>query len=126
MQAYEHKAQSLLVDFCGANHNNTDKTDPAFQAYWVKSYCTYNGKNSFGVKAVHPFISFYPYIILCVAIGLFFIDKIVEILFNNSEKLDKFYKIQVLLGNGQFFCVQHWGRTGAKGQMNVDGTLPAA
>lgn len=43
-----------------------------------------------------------------------------------SKNVDKFYKIQVLLGNGQFFCVQHWGRTGAKGQMNVDGALPAA
>ena len=89
-------------DFCGANHTNTDTTDPltykpdpGFQAWWVARYCTYNGRNEVGKQAVHPFISFYPYIILGVAIGLFSIDKIIEILFNAKEKLDKFYKILV-------------------------------
>ena len=72
--------------------------DPGFYAYWVIRYCTYNGKNGDedeADKAVSPFLSFYPYIILGVAIGLFFIDKILEILFNAKEKMDKFYKVLV-------------------------------
>ena len=79
-------------DFCGANHTNTN-TDPEFQSWWVARYCTYNGKNAMGNQAVHPFISFYPYIILCLGIALFSIDKIVEILFSAKEKLEKFYKV---------------------------------
>ena len=69
--------------------------DPAFQAWWVARYCTYNGKNKEEKDAVHPFISFYPYIILGLGISLFSIDKIVEILFNATEKLDKFHKVLV-------------------------------
>ena len=38
-------------------------------------------------------ISFYPYIILGLAIALFSIDKIVKIPFNAGKKLDKFYKV---------------------------------
>ena len=93
-------------DFCGAEHRNIDNAtgnwneengtfseNPKFQAWWVARYCTYNGKNSREKDAVHPFISFYPYIILGLAITLFSIDKIIQILFNAGEKLDKFYKL---------------------------------
>ena len=56
-------------------------------------YCTFKGKNARGEDAINQFISFYPYITLCLAIALFSIDKIVKIPFNAGEKLDKFYKI---------------------------------
>ena len=69
--------------------------NPKFGDWWTARYCTYNGKNAKGKDAVHPFISFYPYIILGLAIFLFSIDKIVQILFNAGEKLEKFHKLLV-------------------------------
>ena len=96
-------------DFCGENHRNIDNTtgnwnanltgpyleDPEFQAWWVVRYCPYNGRNLKGDYAVSRFLQFYPYIILTLALTLFFIDKIVKIPFNAEEKLDKFYKLLV-------------------------------
>ena len=62
-------------------------------AVWVNKYCTFKGKNSQGEEAINQLISFYPYIILGLAIALFSIDKIVKIPLQAGEKLDKFYKL---------------------------------
>ena len=79
-------------------------TDPVFSAWWVARYCTYSGKNDRHKDAVHKFIQFYPYIILGLGIFLFSIDKIVQILFNAGEKVEKFHKLlkdNKLLGDGE-------------------------
>ena len=62
-------------------------------AVWVNKYCTFKGKNSQGEEAISQLISFYPYIILGLAIALFSIDKIVKIPLQAGEKLDKFYRL---------------------------------
>ena len=62
-------------------------------AVWVNKYCTFKGKNSQGEEAINQLISFYPYIILGLAIALFSIDKIVKIPLQAGEKLDKFYRL---------------------------------
>ena len=77
------------------NSTGNWREDPKFSAWWVVRYCTYNGKNAHGHDAVSKFLSFYPYIILALALVLFFVDKIVKIPFNAEEKLEKFYKLLV-------------------------------
>ena len=71
------------------------KVDPGYSPFWVKSYCSYNGLNEKSHPAVHPFISFYPYILLGLTLILFSIDKIFQTFFGAGEKLEKFHKLLV-------------------------------
>lgn len=46
-----------------------------------------------------------------------------------AQNIDKFYTVQVVAADASptdHWCVCHWGRTGTKGQVKVDGPMPLA
>ena len=81
-----------LEDYCG---NNTGKTNPGFNAWWVKKHCTYNG-------SVDEFLLYYPYFVLMIATSLFAIEKLFQSLMKGNMYLEKFYSLLVkekIIGN---------------------------
>jgi len=75
-------------DFCSAEMTNINKTNPGFNAWWVKKFCTYNG-------SVDNFLLYYPYFLLLMALLLFALERIFLITFNAGNKLEKFYHLLV-------------------------------
>eukprot|EP00092_Neocalanus_flemingeri_P069496 GFUD01085180.1.p1 GENE.GFUD01085180.1~~GFUD01085180.1.p1 ORF type:complete len:487 (-),score=116.41 GFUD01085180.1:160-1620(-) len=75
-------------DHCQANgevfFNN--KTVPGFNLWWVKKYCTMNG-------SVDPFMLYFPYFLLLIALGLVFIERVFSRAFHAGTKLEKFYSL---------------------------------
>ena len=77
-----------LEDYCGNNITNTGKTNPGFNAWWVKKYCTYNG-------SVDNFLLYYPYFVLVIALILFAMERLFLKAFQAGNKLEKFYSLLV-------------------------------
>eukprot|EP00092_Neocalanus_flemingeri_P026006 GFUD01028186.1.p1 GENE.GFUD01028186.1~~GFUD01028186.1.p1 ORF type:complete len:488 (+),score=99.87 GFUD01028186.1:471-1934(+) len=83
----------LDCNFCQEDHcqaqgkiyfNNL--TDPGFNAWWVKKFCTMSG-------AVDPFMLYFPYFLLIIAMSLFFIERVFSKIFEAGDKLEKFYNL---------------------------------
>ena len=70
------------------NQTNQDKTDPAFNAWFVKKFCTMNG-------SVNNIMLYFPYILLIMAMLLVFIERLFLKVFKAGSKLDKFYSLLV-------------------------------
>jgi len=94
----------LDCNFCQADHCQTDEetftnnlTDPKFNAWWVKKYCTMNG-------SVEPFMLYFPYFLLFIAIVLYTVERVFLRVFQAGLKLETFYKFLVkenILGGEQ-------------------------
>ena len=104
-----------------------NKFDPGYSPFWVKSYCSYNGLNEKSHPAVHPFISFYPYILLGLTLILFSIDKIFQTLFGAGDKLEKFHKLLAnnkILGEPDKISTTHHPKASNNKQiLSADGSL---
>jgi len=83
----------LDCNFCQEDHcvwhdeifyNN--KSNPNFNAWWVKKFCTMNG-------GLDPFMLYFPYFLLIIALSLFFIERIFSKIFEAGDKLEKFYNL---------------------------------
>ena len=85
----------LDCNFCQADHCSShgkelfnEKADPKFDAKWVKKFCTMNG-------SVQPFMLYFPYFLLLIAMALFMIEKVFLKAFEAGSKLEKFYNLLV-------------------------------
>jgi len=85
----------LDCNFCQADHCSSpgkefvnEKEDPKFNAWWVKKYCTMNG-------SVEPFMLYFPYFLLLIAMALFMIERVFLKAFKAGTKLEKFYSLLV-------------------------------
>lgn len=63
-----------------------NKTTPGFNLWWVKKFCTMNG-------SVNPFMLYFPYFLLLIALGLVFIEKVFSRAFHAGSNLEKFYSL---------------------------------
>ena len=74
-------------DLCtDLNISNNGVEDPEYFEDWIKEFCTFNG-------SVDPFILYFPYILLLVALVMVLMEKIFIALFRSHNKLDRFYKL---------------------------------
>jgi len=76
-------------DHCQSKHGKVfynNLTNPNFNAWWVKKFCTMNG-------AVDPFMLYFPYFLLIIALSLFFIERVFSKIFESGNKLEKFYNL---------------------------------
>jgi len=84
----------LDCNFCQTDHcfpnTNAEKnfTDPGFNAWWVKKFCTMNG-------SVEPFMLYFPYFLLLIALLLFAVERMFLKIFQAGLKLETFYKFLV-------------------------------
>jgi len=87
----------LDCNYCQADHcsslgkeftNEKHEKDPGFNAWWVKKYCTMNG-------AVEPFMLYFPYFLLLIAMALVMIERVFLKAFKAGSKLEKFYSLLV-------------------------------
>ena len=69
----------------GMVFKNTGKL-PKFNVWWVKKFCTMNG-------SVHPFMLYFPYFLLIIALSLVFIERVFSRAFHAGTKLEKFYSL---------------------------------
>ena len=69
--------------------NQTTVENPGFNAWWVKKFCTMNH------EAVDPFMLYFPYFLLIVAMILVAIERTFLKAFKAGSKLDKFYALLV-------------------------------
>jgi len=83
----------LDCNFCQEDHCQSEgkiffnnQTNPSFNAWWVKKFCTMNG-------AVDPFLLYFPYFLLIIALSLFFIERVFSKIFEAGNKLEKFYNL---------------------------------
>ena len=81
------------ADFCQGlhepfNQTNSVREDPAFDAGFIKKFCTMTG-------AVDPFMLYFPYFLLIVALILVCIERFFLKIFKAGSKLDKFYSLLV-------------------------------
>ena len=83
----------LDCNFCQEEHcqyqgkiYSNNLSDPSFNAWWVKKFCTMNG-------AVDPFMLYFPYFLLLIALSLFFIERVFSKAFEAGDKLEKFYNL---------------------------------
>ena len=81
-----------VKDYCGGNTTmdltNEGKESPGFNNWWVKKFCTYKG-------SVDPFLLFFPYFLLLIALTLFALERIFLKTFQAGNKLEKFYNLLV-------------------------------
>ena len=70
------------------NQTNGVREDPKFNAWFIKKFCTMTG-------AVDPFMLYFPYFLLIVALILVFIERVFLKIFKAGSKLDKFYSLLV-------------------------------
>lgn len=61
-------------------------TLPGFNLWWVKKFCTMNG-------SVDPFMLYFPYFLLIIALSLVFIERVFSRAFHAGTKLEKFYSL---------------------------------
>ena len=73
----------LCVDL---NISGKGVEDPEYFEDWVKEFCTFNG-------SVDPFILYFPYILLLIALVMVLMEKIFIAVFRSHNKLDRFYKL---------------------------------
>ena len=85
----------LDCNFCQVDHCSShgeeyvnDKKDPKFNAWWVKKYCTMNG-------SVNPFMLYFPYFLLLIAMVLFTIERVFQKAFKAGSHLGRFYILLV-------------------------------
>ena len=82
-----------LQDFCSfPNQSKVDQRaveDPGYNTRWVKKFCTLNK------EAVDPFMLYFPYFLLIVAMILIAIERTFIKAFKTGSKLDKFYALLV-------------------------------
>lgn len=83
----------LDCNFCQEDHCQShgeiffnNMSNPGFNAWWIKKFCTMNG-------AVDPFMLYFPYFLLLIALSLFFIERVFYKIFEAGDKLEKFYKL---------------------------------
>jgi len=67
---------------------SNNNTTPGFNLWWVKKFCTMNG-------SVDPFMLYFPYFLLLIALGLVFIERVFSKAFHAGTKLEKFYSFLV-------------------------------
>ena len=72
-------------DHCGENYTNTE-TNPEFNAWWVKKFCTLNG-------SVQHFMLYFPYILLMVALILILVERFFVKVFKSGMQMEKFYRL---------------------------------
>jgi len=74
-------------DLCqDINITNNHANDPEYFEDWIKEFCTFNG-------SVDPFILYFPYIFLLVALVMVLMEKVFIAVFRSHHKLDRFYKL---------------------------------
>jgi len=80
---------------CHADHCQVDgeiffnnDTTPGFNLWWVKKFCTMNG-------SLNPFLLYFPYFLLLIALSLVFIERVFSRAFHAGTKLEKFYSLLV-------------------------------
>jgi len=74
-------------DLCNdLNITNKGEDDPEYFEDWVKEFCTFIG-------SVNPFILYFPYILLLIALVMVLMEKIFIAVFRSHHKLDRFYKL---------------------------------
>jgi len=61
-------------------------TVPGFNNWWVKKFCTMNG-------SIDPFMLYFPYFLLLIALALVFIERVFTKAFHAGTKLEKFYSL---------------------------------
>jgi len=83
----------LDCNFCQEDHCQSkgtihwnNKTNPGFNNWWVKKFCTMNGD-------VDPFMLYFPYFLLIIALSLFFIERVFTKIFEAGDKLEQFYNL---------------------------------
>ena len=70
------------------NGTEIPKEAPNHNNWWVKKFCTYNG-------SVDPFILYFPFILLFMAIVIVLIERAFNSVFRTGLKLDAFYNLLV-------------------------------
>lgn len=83
------------ADHCTSNGTNPQfnnqangKENPGFNAWWVKKYCTMSG-------SVEPFMLYFPYFLLLIAMGLVFIERVFLKAFKAGTKLERFHSLLI-------------------------------
>ena len=71
----------------GKQFVNND-TNPGFNAWWVKKFCTMNG-------SVNPFLLYFPYFLLLIAMTLFMVEKVFQKAFKAGVHLEKLYSLMI-------------------------------
>ena len=66
---------------------SNDTSDPGYNTWWVKKFCTFD--------AVDPFILYFPYFLLSMAILLVLVERGFITVFKAGLKLDGFYNLLV-------------------------------
>ena len=79
-----------LVGICQENWNKTEYDNTTkvmgWNTKWAKNYCTY--------AAVHPFLLYYPHVLLIIALILMLIERL-EYLFKSGVEAEAFYKFLI-------------------------------
>lgn len=74
--------------YCGQTPNIPYDKDPAFNSWWVKQACTFNG-------SVGSFMLHFPYILLIIALVLFAIERVFTVVFKEGAKHETLYAVLV-------------------------------
>ena len=72
---------------CPLDKIKNDTTDPGFNAWWVKKYCTFT--------AVDDFLLYFPYFLITIALFIVLIERGFIMAFKAGLKLDAFYNLLV-------------------------------
>ena len=73
------------TNLCGDSYTNA-LPDPKLSWKWLMKECTLNG-------SVSPFMLYFPYILLMMALSLFLVEKFFKKSFENSKKLEDLYLV---------------------------------
>ena len=72
---------------CGNETLNQNKDDPGHSPLWVKQYCTLDP------ETVDQFLLYFPYLLLIVAVVLYFIERVFNSAFKVNKELEAFYSL---------------------------------
>ena len=73
-------------DLC-PDKNMTKTSDPEYNAWWVKKYCTYT--------AIDAFVLYFPYFLLFFPLVILLIERLFVRIFKSGLKLDALYNLLV-------------------------------
>ena len=74
---------------CGNETLNQNKDDPGHSPLWVKQYCTLDP------ETVDQFLLYFPYLLLILAVVLYFIERAFNSAFKANKELEAFYSLLV-------------------------------
>ena len=76
---------------CGLHEKfNSTLTDPGYNAWWVKKFCTF--------EVVDEFLLYFPHVLLFMALILMLIERVFDKIFKSGLELQTFYHFLVTQG----------------------------